>query len=54
MWDQDRSLMKKFGINRLPESMILSKDQKLIKRIIGSIEWYNEDSKTYVKNVLAK
>ncbi|MNL31345.1 Thiol-disulfide oxidoreductase ResA [compost metagenome] len=54
VWDQDRSLMKKFGINRLPESMILSKDQKLIKRIIGSIEWYNEDSKTYVKNVLAK
>jgi thiol-disulfide isomerase/thioredoxin len=54
VWDQDRSLMQKFGISRLPESMILAKDQKLIKKIVGSIEWYTDDSKTYIKNALAK
>jgi len=54
VWDQDRSIMKKFNVTRLPESMILDKQHKLIKKIVGSIEWYNEDSKTYVKSTLAK
>ncbi|KHD87570.1 MAG: thiol:disulfide interchange protein tlpA [Bdellovibrio sp. ArHS] len=54
VWDQDRSLMKQFQVARLPESMVLGKDQKLVKKIVGTIDWYNKDSIAYIKSLLEK
>lgn len=52
VWDQDRALMKQFQIARLPESMVLGKDKKLVKKIVGTIDWYNKDSIAYIKSLL--
>lgn len=52
VWDEDRSLMKRFQVARLPESLVLGKDHKLAKKLVGSIEWYNKDSIAYVKSLL--
>ncbi|QDK38789.1 TlpA disulfide reductase family protein [Bdellovibrio sp. NC01] len=52
VYDQDRSKMKMFDVARLPESMVLSKDHKLAKKLVGSINWYNEDSIAYMKTLL--
>lgn len=54
VWDQDRSLMKQFNIARLPESLILDKEQKLAKKLVGSIDWYTKDSISYIKTILNK
>jgi cytochrome c biogenesis protein CcmG/thiol:disulfide interchange protein DsbE len=54
VWDEDRSLMKKFDVTRLPESLVLGKDQKAVKKLVGSIDWYNKDSIEYMKQLLAK
>ena len=54
VWDQDRSLMKKFDIERLPESLILAQDQHLLKKISGSINWYTPESLSYLKDLLKK
>lgn len=54
VWDEDRSLMKKFDVTRLPESLVLGKDQKVAKKLVGSIDWYNKDSIDYMKQLLAK
>ncbi len=54
IWDKDRSLMEKYGVAQLPESFIAGKDQKLIKKLIGSINWYNDDSKAYMKTLLSR
>lgn len=54
VWDEDRSLMKQFSIARLPESLILDKEQKLAKKLVGSIDWYTSDSISYVTNLLKK
>lgn len=54
IWDQDSRIMKQFDVTRLPESFIAGKDQKLVKKISGSIEWYNDDSKAYMKDLLSK
>ncbi|MNL38492.1 Thiol-disulfide oxidoreductase ResA [compost metagenome] len=54
VWDEDRSLMKKFDVTRLPESLVLGKDQKVVKKLVGSIDWYNKDSIEYMKQLLAK
>lgn len=52
VFDEDRSLMKRFQVARLPESLVLNPEQKLAKKIVGSIEWYNEDSVAYVESLL--
>lgn len=52
VWDQDRSLMKQFNISRLPESLVLNKDSKLVKKLAGSIDWYTKDSIDYMNTLL--
>lgn len=54
IYDEDRSLMKRFEIARLPESLVIGKDQKLVKKIVGTIDWYNKDSIEYMKSLLTK
>lgn len=52
IYDEDRSLMKQFQVTRLPESLVLGLDQKLVKKVVGSIEWYNADSVAYIQSIL--
>lgn len=54
VFDEDRSLMKKFQVARLPESLVLGTDHKLAKKVVGSIEWYNKDSVAYIESLLKK
>lgn len=54
VWDEDRSLMKQFQVTRLPESLVLDKNHKLAKKLVGSIEWYNKDSIGYVNSLLGR
>lgn len=54
VFDEDRRFMKMFEVQRLPESMILGVDHKLVKKIIGTIEWFNQDSLAYMKALLKK
>jgi thiol-disulfide isomerase/thioredoxin len=53
VWDKDKELMKLYRVNRLPESFILSSDKKLVKKVVGSIDWYTFESKEFIKNLLA-
>lgn len=52
VYDEDRSLMQKFSVSRLPESLILDPQQKLAKKLVGSIDWYTPDSVKYLKSLL--
>ncbi|MEK2690175.1 TlpA family protein disulfide reductase [Bdellovibrio sp. GT3] len=52
VYDQDRSLMKMFEVTRLPESLVLDKNSKLVKKLVGSIDWHTKDSVEYVKTLL--
>ena len=54
VWDKDRAIMKQFEISRLPESMVFGKDQKLLKKIVGTIDWYNSDSVAYMRSLLTR
>lgn len=54
VYDEDRSVMKRFDVARLPESMVLDKDHKLVKKLVGSIDWYNKDSVAYMNTILGK
>ncbi len=54
VFDQDKSIMQRFGVNRLPESLIFGTNLKLEKKIVGTIDWYNPDSIAYTEELLAK
>lgn len=54
VYDEDRRFMKMFEVQRLPESLILGVDHKLVKKIIGTIEWFNSDSLRYMRGLLNK
>lgn len=54
VYDQDRSKMKMFDISRLPESLVLSKDQKLAKKLVGGIDWFTKDSLEYMRSLISK
>lgn len=54
VWDEDRSLMKQFQVARLPESLVLNKEHKLAKKLVGFIDWYNKDSIAYMNTLLGK
>ena len=53
VWDADKSLAQKYQIFRLPESFLLNKELKLIKKISGTIDWHTEDAIAYIKQVVA-
>ncbi|MBS1972204.1 MAG: TlpA family protein disulfide reductase [Bdellovibrionales bacterium] len=53
VWDADKSLSQKYQIYRLPESFLLNKDLKLIKKISGTIDWHTEDAIAYIKQVIS-
>ncbi len=50
--DVKQDLMNTFGSEILPESFVIGKDQKLKKKIVGSINWYTPDSKAYLQELL--
>lgn len=54
VWDEDRSLTKLYDVDRLPESYIAGPDLKLVKKIIGSINWHTPESVEYLKSILAR
>lgn len=48
VWDQDRQLSARFGVSRLPESFLANTELKLVKKIVGSINWHTDDSIAYM------
>lgn len=53
IFDEDKMLMQKYGIFRLPESFVLGKDQKIAKKISGTIDWNTPDALEYMKKLSA-
>ncbi len=51
IFDEDRSIMQRFAVARLPESLVLDSEHKLAKKIIGTIDWYTPESVEYVKTL---
>jgi thiol-disulfide isomerase/thioredoxin len=52
IFDEDHKIMAQYGTERLPESYVVGKDGKLIKKIVGSINWHTKDSEAFIKELL--
>lgn len=54
IWDKDRQLSAKFDVSRLPESFLANAELKLVKKIVGSINWHTDDSIAYMHRLDSK
>lgn len=47
LWDKDLAAGKAFQVNKLPESYIFGKDGKLLRKVVGTRDWFNDDAKYF-------
>ena len=47
VWDSDKQFLKRWNVNKLPESYIYDQNKKMVKKISGAIDWTTEDAKSY-------
>ena len=52
LWDEDKSMVQKFGVERLPETFIVGRDGKLVKKVVGSVRWDHPESVKYFKELI--
>jgi thiol-disulfide isomerase/thioredoxin len=50
--DQQQKIMNLYGTDRLPESFISDKKGRLVKKVIGSINWHTKESESFVQGIL--
>ncbi|WP_413290377.1 TlpA family protein disulfide reductase [Bdellovibrio sp. HCB337] len=51
VWDSEKKLIPQYQVFRLPESFVVGKDLKLVKKISGTIDWHTEDAIAYLKQL---
>jgi len=49
VWDPDHEISQKYQIQKLPESFIIGKNMKLLRKVIGSINWSDDDAISFFK-----
>jgi cytochrome c biogenesis protein CcmG, thiol:disulfide interchange protein DsbE len=54
LWDKDQTAGKAFQVNKLPESYIFGKDGKLLRKVVGTRDWFNEDARVYFSTLLER
>jgi len=52
VWDKDKSAMKAYGINKIPESFLVRQDMKLIRKVIGIEDWYTDGAIDYFHSLV--
>lgn len=49
VWDPDHKISQIYQAQRLPESFVFGKDQKLMRKVVGSIQWDSPDAVEFFK-----
>jgi thiol-disulfide isomerase/thioredoxin len=54
IWDEDRSIGANYSADRLPESFVADSEHKLVRKIVGSIDWATPEAIEYMKSLVKK
>lgn len=54
LWDQEMTVGRQYNVERLPESYIAGKDHKLVRKIVGSIQWATPEAIEYMQSLVQK
>ncbi len=52
LWDQEKKTSGLYGVAKIPESFLVGRDQKLIRKVVGIDDWYTEGSILYFADLL--
>lgn len=52
--DREARVMLQYGTRRIPETYIIDKEGKIAKKIIGAIDWTEEDVKKMLQSILVR
>lgn len=52
VWDEKKEWVKKWAVQKLPESYIYKADRHLVKRVSGAVDWLTEDAKAFMKSLV--
>ncbi len=50
-WDEKKKVMEDYGVGKLPESYIVGRDRKLIRKVLGIENWASENAIAYFKEL---
>ena len=53
LWDKDKSVSKKYGVFKFPESFLISPNGVVVAKFIGPRDWYTKASVAYFEEVIA-
>jgi thiol-disulfide isomerase/thioredoxin len=51
VWDQDRSIGKLYGADRLPESYLTGTNLKLVRKVTGAVDWSSKPAIEFIKGI---
>ena len=49
VWDEKKESMKTYGVEKIPETFLVDRNGKLIRKVLGIENWANEDAIQYFK-----
>ena len=52
VWDKDKSIMKAYGVEKVPESFLIGRDFKLIRKVLGIENWSSPDALAFFQTVI--
>ena len=54
VWDADKAVMQKYGVEKVPESFLVGKDGKLLRKVTGIDNWSTPGAIEFFKDLVAK
>lgn len=49
LWDQQGEARRLYGVERLPETYVVGRDGKLLRKVVGSIDWMTPETVYFFK-----
>lgn len=54
VWDENKENMKAWGVEKVPETFLVGRDGKLIRKVLGIENWANDDAVGYFKMLVSQ
>jgi cytochrome c biogenesis protein CcmG/thiol:disulfide interchange protein DsbE len=52
LWDKEKTVMKTFGVEKMPESFLAGRGRKLIRKVMGIEDWSSANALDYFDSLL--
>ncbi len=54
LWDKDRAIADRYGVGKIPESFLVARDGKLLRKVAGIDNWATPEAIAFFENLTRK